>query len=92
MIQGLSLRLRVLLFFAALAGGAMVAIGLGIWFALARFPALAAEVNALVQIGLIAGFLITGLIAWVWFLFDTNVARPIDLLAGALRARAHSDD
>lgn len=91
MIHRLSLRLRVLLFFAAIAGGALVAIGLGLWVALARFPALGQEVNALIQIGLIAGFLITGLIAWVWYLFDTNVARPIDLLAGALRARAHSD-
>lgn len=91
MIHRLGLRLRVLLFFAALAVGAVVAIGLGLWVALSRFPALAAEANALIQIGLIAGFLTTGLIAWVWFLFDTNVARPIDLLAGALRARAHSD-
>lgn len=91
MIHRLGLRLRVLLFFAALAGGALVAIGLGLWVAIARFPALSGEINALVQIGLIAGFLITGLIAWVWLLFDTNVARPIDLLAGALRARAHSD-
>lgn len=91
MIHRLGLRLRVLLFFAALAGGALAAIGLGLWVAATRFPALAAEANALIQIGLIAGFLITGLIAGVWFLFDSNVARPIDLLAGALRARAHSD-
>lgn len=91
MIHRLGLRLRVLLFFAALAGGALVAIGLGLWVALSRFPALTGEINALIQIGLIAGFLITGLIAWVWYLFDTHVARPIDLLAGALRARAHSD-
>lgn len=91
MIHRLGLRLRVLLFFAVLAAGALGAIGLGLWVALARFPVLADEGNALIQIGLIAGFLTTGLIAWVWFLFDTNVARPIDLLAGALRARAHSD-
>lgn len=91
MIHRLGLRLRVLLFFAALAAGAVAAIGLGLWVALSRFPVLADDSNALIQIGLIAGFLTTGLIAWVWFLFDTNVARPIDLLAGALRARAHSD-
>src|SRR5690606_26793311 len=34
---------------------------------------------------------ILGLTAWVWFLFDEHVARPIVKLAGGLRARAHSD-
>lgn len=91
MIARLGLRLRILLFFAALAAGSVGAVGLGLWFAVSRFPALAAEVNALVQIGVVACFLSVGLIVWVWFLFDRNVARPIDLLAGALRARAHSD-
>lgn len=91
MIARLSLRLRILLFFAALAGGTLAAIGLGLWFAVTRFPALAGEMSALVQIGTVAGFASLGLIVWVWFLFDKNVARPIDLLAGALRARAHSD-
>lgn len=91
MITRLGLRLRVLLFFAALAVGAVGAVGLGLWFAASRFPALGQEVDALVQIGVIAGFLSVGLIVWVWYLFDRNVARPIDLLAGALRARAHSD-
>lgn len=91
MITRLSLRLRILLFFALLAAGSVGAIGLGLWVAITRFPALAAETDALIQIGLVAGFLTTGLIAWVWLLFDNNVARPIDLLAGALRARAHSD-
>jgi DNA polymerase-3 subunit epsilon len=39
----------------------------------------------------VAGFVTLGLVAWVWYLFDINVARPIDVLAGALRARAHAD-
>ena len=91
MIARLGLRLRILLFFAALAAGVVAAVGLGIWVAVTRFPALADEANALVQIGAVAGFGSLGLIAGVWYLFDTHVARPIDLLAGALRARAHSD-
>jgi DNA polymerase III subunit epsilon len=86
-----SLRLRILLFFALLAVGSLLAIGAGVWLALTRFPELAAQANGLVQIATVAGFGSLGLIAWVWFLFDKNVARPIDLLAGALRARAHSD-
>lgn len=91
MITRLGLRLRILLFFAALAAGSVGAVGLGLWFAITRFPSLAVETNALVQIGFVTGFVSVGLIAWVWYLFDCNVARPIDLLAGALRARAHSD-
>jgi DNA polymerase III subunit epsilon len=86
-----SLRLRILLFFALLAVGSLLAIGAGVWLALTRFPELAAQANGLVQIATVAGFGSLGLIASVWFLFDKNVARPIDLLAGALRARAHSD-
>lgn len=91
MITRTSLRLRILLFFALLAVGSLLAIGAGVWLALTRFPELAAQANGLVQIATVAGFGSLGLIAWVWFLFDKNVARPIDLLAGALRARAHSD-
>ncbi len=91
MIGRLGLRLRILLFFAALAVGAVAAVGLGLWVAVTRFPVLAEETAALVQVGAVAGFLSVGLIAGVWYLFDTHVARPIDLLAGALRARAHSD-
>lgn len=91
MIARASLRLRILLFFALLAVGSLLAIGAGVWLALTRFPELAEQSNGLVQIATVAGFGSLGLIAWVWFLFDKNVARPIDLLAGALRARAHSD-
>ncbi len=91
MIARASLRLRILLFFALLAVGSLLAIGAGVWLALTRFPQMATQSNGLVQIATVAGFGSLGLIAWVWFLFDKNVARPIDLLAGALRARAHSD-
>ena len=38
-----------------------------------------------------AAFGSLGLVTWIWYLFDSNVARPIDRLAGALRARAHTD-
>jgi DNA polymerase III subunit epsilon len=44
-----------------------------------------------VQAGVLAGFAALGLVAAVWYLFDLNVAKPIDTLSGALRARAHSD-
>jgi DNA polymerase III subunit epsilon len=86
----LGLRLRMFLFFAALAGGALVALVVGLTLAFRRLgdPAV---LPAFVQGGIIAGFVIVGLITWVWYLFDVNVAKPIDLLAGDLRARAHAD-
>lgn len=38
-----------------------------------------------------AGFGILGLIAWIWHLFVTKVAKPIKTLAGVFCARAHAD-
>jgi DNA polymerase-3 subunit epsilon len=90
MLDRLSLRLRIFLFFAALAAGGVAALVAGLWVGYRRLgdPAL---LNAFVQGGLIAAFVILGLVAWVWFLFDLNVARAIDRLAAAIRARAHAE-
>ncbi|WP_209426884.1 exonuclease domain-containing protein [Pararhodobacter sp. SW119] len=90
MIQRLSLRLRILLFFALIAAGVALAIGFGLWAALARSDAPAFAPVAL-QAGLIAGFLSLGLVTAIWYLFDANVARAIDRLSGAIRARAHAE-
>jgi len=86
----LSLRLRVFLFFAALGLGGVVALSLGLTLAFRRLGT-PETLNAFVQGGIFGGFGILGLVAWVWYLFDVNVAKPIDLLAGSLRARAHGD-
>ena len=90
MLTKLSLRIRVFLFFAALLLGALAALTLGLYLGYSRMGDPVA-LPAFVQGGVVAGFLISGLVAWVWFLFDMNVAKPIDILSGALRARAHSD-
>lgn len=89
MLERLSLRIRILLFFVLLAIGTLAAIGGGLWVALAR-SGLDTAPDELVQGGLIAGFIALGLVAWVWFLFDQNVARAIDRLASAIRARVHA--
>ena len=86
MLDRLSLRLRILLFFALLAVGAVAAIVAGLLVA-ARDAPLAPEV---VQGGLVAGFALVGLVVWVWYLFDHNVARAIETLAAAIRARVHA--
>lgn len=90
MLARLSLRIRVFLFFAALGLGALVALAVGLSMGYRRLSQPEA-LDAFVQGGVVAGFVILGLVVWVWFLFDTNVAKPIDILSGALRARAHSD-
>jgi DNA polymerase III subunit epsilon len=89
-LAGLGLRLRVFLFFAALALGVCGALAGGLMLAYRRL-AEPEVLPAFLQVGIIAGFLAVGLITWVWYLFDVNVAKPIDLLAGDLRARAHAD-
>ncbi|MCL4189723.1 MAG: PAS domain-containing protein [Rhodobacteraceae bacterium] len=92
MLARLSLRLRIFLFFAALATGSIAALVLGLWVGTGRLanPS-AATLTAFVQAGLVAGFAILGLIAWVWLLFDQNVARAIETVSAAIRARAHAD-
>ena len=85
-----SLRLRVFLLFAALALGALAALGAGLslgYHRLGRPDVL----NGFVMGGAVAGFLILGLIVGIWVLFDENVAKPIERLAGGMRARTHAE-
>lgn len=86
----ISLRGRILLFFVALAAGTVVALAAGLWFGYHR-EGRPDMLNAFVQSAIAAGFLILALVTWVWFLFDTHLARPIDKVASAMRARAHAD-
>ncbi|ETE52656.1 exonuclease domain-containing protein, partial [Rhodobacter capsulatus] len=85
----LSLRLRIFLFFAALAMGNLAALVAGLVFGfhkLARPEALSGFVIG----GTVAGLVILGLIGVVWALFDANLARPIERLAGSIRARTQT--
>ena len=90
MLTGLSLRLRVFLIFAGLAAAILAATAIGLWLGYSRLgqPGVG---QGFVQAGVLAGFAALGLVAAVWYLFDLNVAKPIETLSGALRARAHSD-
>lgn len=73
------------LFFGALAALALVSVLLGALLAVRQ----GIEPAALVGPGAVAAFGILVSAALVALLFDENVARPIDQLAAALRARAH---
>lgn len=85
----LSLRLRIFLFFAALALGNLAALVAGLVFGFEKLGRPEA-LDGFVVGGVVAGFVITGLIVTVWYLFDENVAKPIERLAGHIRARTHT--
>jgi DNA polymerase III subunit epsilon len=89
MLERLSLRLRIFLFFAALALGGIAAVIAGLWFGYRKIgdPAL---LNGFLLSGIIASFGLVGLVTWVWYLFDENVARAIGRLSAGLRAQAHA--
>jgi DNA polymerase-3 subunit epsilon len=87
-----SLRLRVFAMFALVAGGALAALAAGLTFGYARMPTGLqgdADLRAgLMQVAILAGFLILGLVAWIWWLFDRHVAGAVEKLAATLRVSA----
>ncbi len=89
-LAGLSLRLRIFLFFAALALGNVAALVAGLVYGYTKLgePDL---LDGFLIGGTVAGFVILGLVVAVWFLFDENVAKPIERLAGGMRARTHAE-
>lgn len=90
MLDRLSLRLRIFLFFALLAVAGIVALAVGLSLGYRRLGT-PETLNAFVQGGLVAGFVILGVVTWVWFLFDVHVAKAIERLAGTIRSRSHAD-
>lgn len=89
MIARLGLRLRLLLLFAALAAASLAALAGGLWMGYERLGR-PETLNAFVQGGLLAGFVILGLTVWVWYLFDQNIGKAIEALSAEFRARAHA--
>ncbi|MCG6556840.1 3'-5' exonuclease [Ruegeria sp. 1NDH52C] len=89
MLTGLSLRLRIFLFFCLLAAGGLAVVLGALWLAYSRAgsPEL---LDAFMLAALAAGFGILALVAGVWLLFDENVAKPIERLSASMRARAHA--
>lgn len=89
MVHRLSLRLRVFLFFALVAIGGVAAVIGALWLGYRRLGEPWA-LSAFVTSGIVAAFVILGLVAWVWTLFDQNVAKAVEKLATDMRARAHA--
>ena len=89
MLMGLSLRLRIFLFFGLMAvGAAVLAAGAMAYVWMRADPALPAA--PFITAFVIFAFLNAGLALGIWLLFDEHVARPIDGLSVSLRLRAHS--
>ncbi|SFJ86802.1 3'-5' exonuclease [Celeribacter neptunius] len=89
-VEHWSLRLRVFLFFAFLAAAAIGAVVTGLWLGFGRLNVPEAA-DGFVFAGAIAGFVILGVVTWIWLMFDENVAKPIQKLSGGMLARAHAD-
>src|SRR5690606_6460644 len=85
-LQQCSLRVRIFLFFAALAGASALSLIAGLYGGYLRNPHPAALEAAIIG-GVAAGAVILGLIAGVWRLFEATVAKPTARPAGGLRAR-----
>jgi DNA polymerase-3 subunit epsilon len=89
-MKNLCLRTRILLFFCLLAIGSLAITLSALWVGF-RQLADPEALSAFVTTGLIAGLGITGLVAFIWLLFDDNVSKPIEEVAASLRVRAHVD-
>ncbi|MGP1357894.1 MAG: 3'-5' exonuclease, partial [Roseicyclus sp.] len=75
MFKTLSLRLRIFLFFAALAlGTSALAVG-GLALGYVRLGE-AHALSAFVIAGFVAVLAIFAITTWIWVLFDENVAKP----------------
>ena len=89
MIDRLSLRARIFLFFALIAAAVPLLLGGGLWLAAQRLEGNPAP--HLVLFGGAAGFALVGVVTWVWQQFDHNVARPIQALARDLQTLMHAN-
>lgn len=89
MLNRLSLRLRIFLFFLLLAVGGLIISAVALWASYERVgdPNL---INAYIFAELLIAFGFLALIVAVWLLFDDNIAKPIERLSAQLRARAHA--
>ena len=89
MLAQLSLRVRILLFFALMAFGG-IAIIVGSLFLGYRSTLTDGPVSGFTISAIVASFGFLGLTTGIWLLFDENVAKPIQAIATTMRTRAHA--
>ncbi|MCY4289122.1 MAG: exonuclease domain-containing protein [Aestuariivita sp.] len=89
MLNRLSLRLRIFIFFLLIAFGSLLSTGLGLFIGFNR----AQNVELLdpfIFSGLVIVIPMLAIVTGIWLLFDENVAKPIERIAAELRIRAHT--
>lgn len=89
MLSKLSLRLRIFLFFVFIAAASLGVVMVALFLAYRRLVA-GEEASAFLFAGILSAFGLIGISVAIWFLFDENVAKPIERLAANLRSRAHA--
>lgn len=89
MLQRLSLRFRIFLFFGLLVLGAVALAGGALFYGYGRAEP-GTDPSSYLTAFLVFAFLNSGLGVGVWLLFDENVAKPIERLSADLRMRAHA--
>lgn len=88
-MKNLSLRLRVFLFFLLIAVAGLAVIGAALFVGYQRATPEAPGAGYVLA-GMLSGFGLLGVVTGVWFLFDDNVAKPIERIAARMRTRAHA--
>lgn len=88
MIERLSLRVRIFLFFAFIALASCAVLAVSLYFALDRIGPEATP--PLVLFGGLASFAILFINGYVWQKFDINVANPIELIVKDVRSLVHA--
>jgi DNA polymerase III subunit epsilon len=88
LLDRMSLRLRIFLFFALIALGGTAAIVAAMTYLGQQGPAL--KVDDLVLVGGGATIVLLGLTTWSWLKFDEHLARPILVVCNHLKAAAHA--
>ncbi|MCB1503867.1 MAG: PAS domain S-box protein [Hyphomicrobiaceae bacterium] len=89
MLESLSLRVRLFLFFALIAAAVPVLLGGGLWLAAQRLEG--NPTPHLLLFGGAAGFALIGVVIWVWQMFDLNVAKPIQSIVRDLQTIMHAN-
>lgn len=89
-LKQFTLRQRMLLLFAGLAGATLLswAVALSYGYVRHRHPW---ALDAVIIGGVLGGCATLVFIVGMWRLFDEHVAKPLERLAGELRARAHAN-
>ncbi len=83
------IRLRIFGWFALTLIGAILALIVGLWVGAAKGSG---GTNSLILGGAVSGFLVIGLVTWVWMSVDKSFAQPLHRLSSSLRAQAQSSE